>query len=463
MKRIAAIAFPAVLLLSACGGGGGTGTGPANPQPSSAVVQVNLGDDPADHLLAAAMTVNSLTFATASGASVSVLSTPRPMEMLQSMGTVNPLAVASVPQGTYTSAMITFGDATVTYVDPGTGQLLQKTVTGPMTARLPLNPALAVGSTPMVVNLDMNMGASLVIDANGNVTLSPSMTAVANPLGNGSSRPEDGGIHDMIGVVSGISGGQFTVATMQGMSGVSLMTDANTQFHGMSGMGMMVGNMLLSFDASLQPDGTWVATRVQSRMGAGGAMSAGVVTALSGNPPTQLVIAMQNGIGNGMAAASLAGTTTVNIDDATQFSIDGGSVDLTNLPFTPRFDRASLSKGQRVEALSTGQMMRGGGMGGMMGGTTLAAASIQLGEQGLRGTVANYSQVGQQASFTLALPTDSAFAKLTGTAAVTVYQQPSTQLRGLSAVANGNAIVVRGLLFLDNGIFRLVAERLVGS
>jgi hypothetical protein len=86
MKRIAAITLPAVLLLSACGGGGGSGPAPVNPQPSSAVVQVNLGDDPADRLLAASMTVNSLTFTNASGASVSVLSAPRSMEMLQSMG-----------------------------------------------------------------------------------------------------------------------------------------------------------------------------------------------------------------------------------------------------------------------------------------------------------------------------------------------------------------------------------------
>ena len=81
----------------------------------------------------------------------------------------------------------------------------------------------------------------------------------------------------------------------------------------------------------------------------------------------------------------------------------------------------------------------------------------------MRGTVANYSRSGQQASFTLTLPTDSAFAKLTGAAAVTVYQQPSTQLRALSTVANGNSVVVRGLLFVDNGIFRLVADRVVGS
>lgn len=463
MKRVAAMTSLTVLLLSACGGGGDSGPAPTSPQPSNALVQINLGDAPSDRLLAAGMTVNSLAFTNAGGASVPVLSTPRSMEMLQSMGTVNPLGVASVPQGAYTGAKMTFGNATVTYVDPATAQVVQKTMPGPMVANVAFNPALNVGTTPMVINLDMNMASSIVIDASGNVTMTPAMSASMNPFAAGSRNPEDGGMHGITGMVGAFSGSQFSLAAMQGISSLSLMTNASTQFQGMSGMGMMAGNMLVSLDAMLQPDGTWLATRVQSRMGAGGAMTAGLVTTLTGNPLTQLMVAMQDGIGSGMAVANLAGTTTVNIDSATQFSIDGGSVDLTNLPFTPRFDRASLTKGQRIEAFSSGQMMQGGGMGGMMGGTTLTATSIQLGEQALRGTVGNYSRRGQQASFTLTLPADSAFATLTGSAAVTVYQQPATQLRALSTIANGNSVIVRGLLFFDGGSFKFVADRIVGS
>ena len=41
-----------------------------------------------------------------------------------------------------------------------------------------------------------------------------------------------------------------------------------------------------------------------------------------------------------------------------------------------------------------------------------------------------------------------------------VYQQGKTQLRGLTAVTDGHTVQVRGLLFLDSGVFRLVASRL---
>jgi hypothetical protein len=121
-----------------------------------------------------------------------------------------------------------------------------------------------------------------------------------------------------------------------------------------------------------------------------------------------------------------------------------------------------VTRGQRIETLSAGSMMQGGGMQGMMGGGTLTATSISLGQQGLRGTVSSYVQSGSQANFTLTLPADSAFTQLTGATTVAVYQQAGTKLRGLSNITNGSVVQVRGLLFLDGGAFRMVAGR-IGS
>lgn len=270
-------------------------------------------------------------------------------------------------------------------------------------------------------------------------------------------------MHGLNGMVGSVSGNTFTLSMMQGMPDVPLTTHAGTHYEGIGGMHGTGHGHLLSIDATMQPDGSWMATRVHSRVGAGGAMAAGVVTSLSGTPPTQLVIVTHDGAGGGMMPGNLAGTTTVNISDATVFALDARDVDLTNLPFTPRFDRSTVSRGQRIETFSTGQMMQGGGMHGMTGGGTLTATSIYLGQQGLRGTVSGYTQSGSQASFALALPADSAFAKLTGATTVTVYQQGSTRLRGVSNITNGSIVQVRGLLFLDGGVFRLVAGRIRGA
>ena len=245
---------------------------------------------------------------------------------------------------------------------------------------------------------------------------------------------------------------------MQGLSGIPLTTHSGTHFEGMGGQHMMGAGQVVSVDASLQPDGTWIASHVQSHMASGGALSSGVVATVTGAPPTQLVLVMHDGAGSGMAASSLAGSTTVSVGDATTFAINGTSVDLTNLPFTPRFDRASVSAGQRIEALSTSQWTHGGGMHGMTGGGTLTASSVRLAQQGLRGTVSGYTPAGNEATFVLTVPADAVFAKLTGKTSITVYQRAATLLTPAN-VSNGSVVQVRGLLFNDAGTLRLVASR----
>ena len=67
------------------------------------------------------------------------------------------------------------------------------------------------------------------------------------------------------------------------------------------------------------------------------------------------------------------------------------------------------------------------------GGGTLASTSIRLGAQGIQGVVSGYTPSSSQATFTLNVPADSAFAKLTGATSITVYQRAGTQLRGASS------------------------------
>lgn len=464
MKRLALIA--AALMLAACGGGGGGGTPPAGsntpstgtPTTATTPVQINLGDDPADRLMAVNVTVNLVALHRSDGQSVAVLSSPRPMELMHLMGTVAPLAVANVPHGTYTGATMTFGAATVMHMDPASGQPLQRQVAGPMTSHVNFGSPLVVGAGPMVVNFDMNMWNSVGIDPAGNVSMSPSLSAHHAAAVVNSQHHEQGGLHGLVGVVGGTGSNGFTLSMMQGLSGIPLSTHTGTHYEGMGGQHMMGAGQVVSVNASLQADGTWLASHVQSHMASGGAMSGGVVATVTGTPPTQLVLVMHDGAGAGMAAPSLAGTTTVSIADTTTFAINGTNVDLTNLPFTPRFDRASVSAGQRIEALSTTQWSHGGGMHGMTGGGTLTATSVRLAQQGLRGTVSGYTPAGAEATFILTMPADAAFAKLTGKTSVTVYQRAGTLLTPAN-VSNGSVVQVRGLLFNDAGTLRLVASR----
>lgn len=449
------------LIILGCGGSSSSpGTTPAPPKPAAGTtpMQVSLGDAPADWIMTFGMTVNTITLTSSTGDTVSVLPTASPMEMMQLMATVQPISSVAVPQGTYTQATVTFSAVALGYLDPVSHTYTQKTMPGPYSATVPFSPAMTVGTSPMALNVDMNMGSSVSIDGSGNVTLTPTLTAaMASAPGTGMN-PWQGTMQQRLGAVSSISGSQFTMGSMMGMQTATFTTNSSTQFAGtgFTGMGSMSTGMLVGVDAALQADGTYLAQRVES-MGSGttGMMGGGLVTAITGNPPTQLTMVANAGQGGGMMASSIGGTLTVAIPASTPYSMDTDGMDLTALPFTPAFGPTSLAKGQRVQVVSGGGMMGGG----MMGGTgSLTASQLRLEQQGFHGTASGYTANGSQATFTLTLPPDAAFATLTGTTTLQVYQQTGTQLHGLTTLANGNGVVVRGLLFDDAGTYRLVAS-----
>jgi hypothetical protein len=183
-------------------------------------------------------------------------------------------------------------------------------------------------------------------------------------------------------------------------------------------------------------------------------------------PATQLNLVMQNGAGSGVGPSSFGTAFTVNLGGGTTYQIDSDGVDRSGLPFTPVFDRSHVFAGQRVEAVSETAMMPGSNMGGgMMGGETTSgtvdASEILLQQQGFRGFVSAYSSRAGAATFALTLASDSAFASLADSTSLTVFQQPDTQLLGLTSVDNGSTVHVRGLLFLDSGAWKLVAARIM--
>ena len=451
-----------LLLLIACGGGTSSSPNP-NPQPNTTSLQVNIGDGPSDRLVAVSMMIGSMTLANTTGGSVTVVSSATPVEMMHLMGTMQPVSLMKVPQGSYSGGTVNISSALVMYMDPATGQLVQKTVSGPMSATMSFSPSLTVGTTPMVLNLDMDMASSVSIDGAGNVSMTPTMVASMNPGGTGNSHdPENGGMEHMTGTVKSFSGSSFTMSMMQSSQDTPVTTDSNTQFQGMGGMGGMSNGMIVMVDAIMQPDGSFMAHTVESVMSmSGGSMAGGLVTSTTGNPVTQLTLVMHEGAGTGMTGSYLAGTTTVNVSPAAVFTIDSDNVDMSNLPFTPAFDGSTVLKGQRVEAVSSTGMMQGGGMGGMMGGGTITASEIDLEQQGLSGTVSGYAGSGTPTTFMLTVAADSAFATLTGTTSITVFQQPGTELRGMTTITNGSTVHARGLLFLDAGAYKLVAGRIM--
>lgn len=457
-------------VLTACGGGSSRPVPNPEPNPTPAaktVVQINMGDSPADWMLAFSMNISSMSLTGSNGSVSAMASSSTPMEMMHLMGMMQPLSMISVPQGTYTGATITIGSANVLYMDPTSKALMQQTIAGPINGTMTFGSPVTVGTTPMAMGFDLDLAKS-VTSSNGTLSMNPVFTVTSGAQGSGNPMDfSNGGIQQMMGSISKASGSSFMMTPMQAAQGFTFATNSSTVFDGTS-MSAMADGMLAIVDATLQADGSLLATRVQSMMGSGGMMGGGIVTAVTGSPATQITMVMQNGVGAGMMPSYLADGATVSMNGSTLYQIDEDDMDMSHLPFTPVFDASHLYPGQSVMPISSGGMMAAGAGGGMMGGGmgsgmmagTITASTLELEPQGMTGTVATAIQSGSSATFTLTLPSDCAFTTLTGAGTVTVVQQSGTIVAGGSTIASGATIHAFGLLFFDGGQWKMVAARI---
>ncbi len=465
--RVAAVCFAILLtlVLSACGGGSSASTG-TNPTPTptaKTMVQVNMGDSPADWMLAFSMNISSMTL-TGSNGSATVVSTSTPMEMMHLMGTMQPLAMVSAPQGSYTGATVNIGSATVMYMDPTTKAPVQATISGPITGSVTFTSPITVDSTPMAMGFDLDLASSVTQSSSGALSMNPVFHVTSGAQGSGNPMDyADGGINQMMGMISGVSGSSFTMTSMQAAQSFTFATNSSTTFDGTS-MSAMGSGMLALVDATMQSDGSLLATKVQSMIGSGGMMGGGIVTAVTGQPATALTMVMQNGAGTGMMSSYFSAGVAVNLGTSTTYEMDEDGMDMTALPFTPVFDASHIYAGQSVMPISSTGMMSGGMGGGMMGGGSMAgtitASEVALEPQGITGTAPVSLTSGTAMSFAMTLPSDSAFTTLTGATTVTVFQQGSTTMEGGSTIATGTAMHAFGLLFYDGGQWKMVAMRM---
>lgn len=438
----------AMAMLAGCGGSYSSAPKPSTLSPaSSQTVVVGITDGPGDRIVAFTVTINSIDLISSTGTKVSLVSTPTTVEVSHLAGTTFPLGHATIPQGTYTQATISISNPSITFIDPATGQTVKKNLPiSSLTATVNIQPPLVVGSTVMAVNFDLNLFGSVSIDASGNVTFTPQFGEEHHEIPDNGQDPFDGELDHAVGTVQSVSGSTFT-ALFAGSQKLTFTTNTGTQFEGVSGIGGLSAGMLVVVEAKTQSDGTLLATEVKvvmANMLNEAQELDGIVTTVTGTPATQLQLVVQGEEGPMMSSSSVGQTANVAIAGSTAFRIDGGDVDLHNLPFTPAFGSSSVHAGQRVEAHSSS------GSGG-----TLNAAEVDLEQQAVRGTVSALNG----STFVLTLASDSSLTAIAHVTSVTVFKQPGTEVDGVT-LANGATVVVRGLMFFDNGTFKLVANHI---
>lgn len=447
----ALFALATLLIAAGCGGGGGSSAAPSpTPVPAgSSSTQFRIGDAPVDSVIAFEVTVSALSLTPSAGGSPVVVPVPagNRIELSHSSAKFEPFAIGSLPQGSFSSASMTLVNSELTFVN-STGTLVH--INGPATATvsIPLSPAITIGTSPMVLNIDVNLANSITTSAgvvNG-ISFGPtsfSITAKA-PGAPGAQQDDDGEFEDVRGTVTAASSSNFTLKIGQTGSSLTFNFDSTTSFSdGVTSTTLL--NQIVKVEGSTRSDGTLFAKEVEGLESSSGSETEGLITAISG---TLLTVNAHDGSGNGMDDTKIGSSFTVNISGlaASKFKVDAGNGFGGNFGgFT--FDGTTIHQGQRIEVESTSAVPAANG--------SITPDKIKLQQQPISGTVANAAAN----TFDVTLPAGSALAVISGQTVVHVTKASGTDNR-FGTIANGNSLRVRGLLFWNGTSWNMIARRI---
>jgi uncharacterized protein DUF5666 len=456
VTKLTSIFMLAMLIALASGCGGGGSSLAPNPTPTPGGVgansaQVRFGDAPADSVIAFEVSVSSLSLTPAGGGTPVSVAVPagNRIELTHASGKFEPFMTGSLPPGTFSAANLTLTNSELTFLT-GTGTAVH--INGPASASItvPLSPNLTIGSSPLVLNIDVNVGASITTAAgvvNGIAFTSSSFNITAKAPGvAGNQQDDDGEIEDVQGTVTAVNGSSFTFKVGQTGSSMTFNTDGTTQFKdGVTSVASLL-NQVVTVEGFTRADGSLFAKEIEGLESNTGAEVEGLITAISG---TTLTVNAHDGIGNGFDDTKIGASFSVNIAglNASKFRVKAGNGFGGGLPSaTFPFDATTIHQGQRIEVDTNAAVPPASG--------AISPDKINLQQQGVSGVVANAATN----TFDINLATDSALRTISGQTVVHVTKNASTDSR--VAVANGGSVQVRGLLFWNGTSWQMIARRI---
>jgi hypothetical protein len=435
----------AVGLLSACSGGSGTVPPPA--QGGVAPVSLSLTDTPPPGVTVISFEV-TLTGAVLQPGNVSLVTTPIEIEVKRLEVEAAFLNTVNVPAGTYNSITLTLSNPELTFKND-TGAALAGCAAGAVCEIKP-NAAgsFTYSGAPFPLTIIANTPIGLLVDANLNniiqSNLSLSFTAAnaftvtqLSPVA-GTGQLED---IEVEGVVANkdTASNQFTLQTFRG--NIVVQVNANTQFEDFNDIGCNAANFtcvqngqVVEVELRLMPGGVFVAHEVEFEDNAVGDELEGIVFSIDSPTQFSMVIIGErraiSGLDLGMpVTVTLAAGAQFRVDDngltvpATQRTLFEGSVDTTQLMpgQTLQIRRLASSSGTNINT----DRVRLRGTRFTAAVASVAAPNFVVNNLASLFTAAGVSQIQVQTS----------------------SQTDFENVQGVSSLAGGNMVSLRGLLF----------------
>lgn len=430
---LTSVAVGLVLLAAGCGGGSNK---PMPVQTTGTMVTLQTGDAVNDQIAKFELTVSVITLTGASGTpnTANLLAAPAEVEFTHSAASMEPLTVAHIPPGTYSSATLTVSNPEVVAIIGGAPTKLNATLSS-TTVNVAFSPNVMIGTSPMFLNFDLDLANSVTISGS-NATVAPKFNVTTTTVAPDENNEDhdDGEIEDVHGSVTSVTAPNFTIQT--NTTTMTFATDSNTRFHdGITQLSDLKAGDIVEVDGVTKSDGTKLATSVEREGDHNGEEVEGLISALD-NPLTKITIVHQM---DSTGTSSSPVTVDVGVNSSTVYKVRADKLNIS----APAFDATHIGKGQRIEA-------------DISSSSSMVASRVKLREQALIGTVAA-TPAPTNAGFTLNVSPTSAFGTLSGTTTVPVTFANGATLKTTPVV--GATIRVRGLVFVNGTSYSMIAVR----
>jgi hypothetical protein len=457
----------AIALTTVFASGCGQGTSSRTPVIGNTAVVVLASSTANDQLVQFPLTLNNLTLTSQSGTVVTLFSSPVSAEFIHLNGTIEPIATATIPQDSYTSATATYGGTAPVCVglqSPPISFLIDGAINGPGTPSVTVNLPAPIEVTGTAMGLVLNLQVSQSAPFSGGCAQNFSLPVAASPVFNLTpmviaaqpTNSANGKALGLEGTVASINeaGTGFTVTGTTGYwngdsSTWQVNTNSSTVFQGISSVSGLNTGMPVDMDLALQSDGTLMATRIAVYN------TNTTNLALSGGQIIQPDFAQPDvyGLGNQTVGAISSMSDIFGNENATS-QISGQFTNLQDLPFVATFNTANIVSGQNILFTSNAALVDG------FPPLPLPTATMTLIPQTINGTVSAISTSGNFTTYTVTLASYDPFAELaqlpdqppiTSPNTVTVYADNNAQMLNSGSVNVGGVFRFYGLIFDNNG------------
>ena len=450
-----ALIFAAVFM-AACGGGT-----TSTPLTKATTFGLTIRDNPPAGVtvLSFEIEITGASLQPSSGSAVALLTSPVEIELEKLQTSSAFLSTQGVDPGTYDSLTLTFANPEMTILNQSGQPIVIGTQICANGQICELKPQLNASSTtlssapfPLTVSADVPVGLALDFDLNSsvqnNLSINPVLTAAQVAQSPDGELEEE---QELVGQVTAVGSGQFTLQNNSTGQSFNIMVTSNTQFSDFSQVGCATNDLscvktgqIVEVDLALMGTGILSAKEVQLEQGANFDELQGTVVSINAaSNQFQMVVLDEEPIINGAPVGSVV---TVNIQAGASFQVETDGLTIpSGLSFASVSD---LLAGQDIEirALSVSS-----GVGGSSADTDLV--SLHAGQ--ISGTVSAISAP----NFTL-----TNLGSLFTGAGINQIQVQTSSATGFEHVANvsgltvNDAVSVEGLLFKTAGDPALIAK-----